>query len=170
MQETSAQQRFTGIQKFAHWIATGFYSGKSPLMPGTVGTLVSAPLFFGLELAFPLSSSFLGELTTSLIVTGIGLWSTQLALQGNRYGNNSEDPQEIVIDEFAGYAVTLLGCAANFRGFLLAFFLFRLFDMTKPPPIRYFERLPGALGIVADDIVAGIIAAGLGFLVSSYLF
>ena len=73
-----------------------------------------------------------------------------------------KDPSQVVIDEFAGQTITLLGYwghAPGFMNFLFAFILFRILDIWKPWPIRWFEKLPGGWGIMMDDVVAGIIGA-----------
>ena len=66
------------------------------------------------------------------------------------------DPAQIVIDEVCGYLVTMLYVAPNLTNIITGFILFRFFDIAKPPPLRKLERLPGGVGIVADDILAGI--------------
>jgi phosphatidylglycerophosphatase A len=68
------------------------------------------------------------------------------------------DPGQVVIDEVCGYLVTMFLIPPSLRNIILGFFLFRLFDIVKPPPERSLERLPGGFGIVADDVVAGIYA------------
>ena len=71
-----------------------------------------------------------------------------------------EDPQIVVVDEVVGQWMTLAGASTlNWKSWLLAFALFRLFDIWKPPPVRQLERLPGGLGIVADDAMAGVYGA-----------
>jgi phosphatidylglycerophosphatase A len=71
-----------------------------------------------------------------------------------------KDPPDIVVDEAIGQWVTLAGATAyNWRSWLAAFLLFRFFDIVKPPPVRQMEALPGGLGIVADDVVAGLLGA-----------
>lgn len=76
-----------------------------------------------------------------------------------------EDPQSFVVDEWAGFFVALAMLPVGWKSLVFAFFLFRVFDMTKPPPIRQLERLPGAFGIMIDDIAAGIFAGALGLLI-----
>ena len=71
-----------------------------------------------------------------------------------------KDPQIVVVDEVVGLWLTLAGAVRlNWKSWLLAFALFRVFDIFKPPPIRQFEKLPGGTGIVADDVAAGVCAA-----------
>ena len=147
------------MNRLCYFLATGFYSGKSPVMPGTAGTAVAGVLIFFAQSLFPALTGLIPELIFAVLLTALGIGVTAVVLRGGRFGPDADDPQEIVIDEFAGYAVAIITCPATLQGALLAFVLFRLFDMSKPPPIRSFERLPGAYGIVADDIVAGIAAA-----------
>ena len=75
-----------------------------------------------------------------------------------------KDPQFVVVDEVAGQWIALLGCPIEWRHALICFVLFRLFDMTKPPPVRQLENLPEGWGIVFDDVAAGLYAWGIAAL------
>jgi phosphatidylglycerophosphatase A len=68
------------------------------------------------------------------------------------------DPRQVVVDEVCGYLVTMVFITSSLMNIIIGFFLFRFFDIVKPPPARSSERLPGGVGIVADDVVAGIYA------------
>lgn len=76
-----------------------------------------------------------------------------------------EDPGFVVIDEVAGQCIALLGCPPDWAHALVCLALFRLFDITKPYPIRKLEQLPGGWGIVFDDVAAGLYAFGVAALV-----
>ncbi len=92
----------------------------------------------------------------AVIGTAPAIWAA------NRVARESglKDPQIVVVDEVVGVWLTLAGAARlNWKSWLLAFGLFRVFDIFKPPPIRQFEKLPGGTGIVADDLAAGVCAA-----------
>jgi phosphatidylglycerophosphatase A len=90
-----------------------------------------------------------------LVVVALGLWAVGAAHAG-------DDPGWVVIDEVAGQWIALLGLAhPSVPGVLAAFAAFRLFDVVKPGPVRWVERLPGALGVLADDVLAGLLAAAL---------
>ena len=67
-----------------------------------------------------------------------------------------EDPQFVVIDEVAGQLIALIGVPLSWKSLLAGFILFRVFDTTKPPPVRQLERIPDGAGIVLDDVAAGI--------------
>ena len=82
-----------------------------------------------------------------------------------RARGDQADPVYIVIDEFAGVLVTLAGHAVTFRNLAIGFILFRAFDILKPYPVRELERLPGAYGIIADDVLAGILASAALFVI-----
>ena len=75
-----------------------------------------------------------------------------------------KDPQIVVVDEVAGQWITLLACPFDLRHALICLVLFRLFDMTKPPPVRQLESLPEGWGIVIDDVAAGLYAWGIAAL------
>ena len=75
--------------------------------------------------------------------------------------SGKRDASEVVIDELAGQWIALLVVPPDWRWWLAAFVLFRLFDIVKPGPVRMAERLPGGLGVMADDVVAGVLASAL---------
>ena len=128
-------------------LATCFYLGYLPLAPGTFGSLFGVGLYF---LVFP-SRFFYGLFLAALLVTAI--WSAGRA----EMIFNRKDDQRIVIDEALGFlaAVFLLPPTPLYLG--LGFILFRFMDITKPLGIRKLQYLTGGLGVVADDIGAGLL-------------
>ncbi len=130
-------------------IATFFYLGYSPFAPGTVGTLGAIALFYLLS-----QFSTLVYILFSLGFTIISIWASGEA--EGIFGKT--DPERVVADEVCGYLVTMFLIPPSVRNIILGFFLFRFFDIVKPPPLRIVERLPGGFGIVIDDIFAGIYA------------
>jgi phosphatidylglycerophosphatase A len=94
------------------------------------------------------------------VLSLVALYPAIWAADQTAISSGKKDPQIVVIDEVIGLWVTLAGVAHwNWKGWLGAFALFRLFDIFKPWPIRQFEKLPGGIGIVADDVAAGGLAA-----------
>jgi phosphatidylglycerophosphatase A len=91
-------------------------------------------------------------LATAAILIGIPA-ATQLSR-----ATGLKDPQFVVIDEVAGQLITLIAIPVSWKSLLLGFILFRLFDIVKPPPVRQLERLPEGIGIVVDDVAAGLYA------------
>jgi phosphatidylglycerophosphatase A len=87
-----------------------------------------------------------------VIVVAIGIPAATLEARGC----GKKDPQHVVIDEVAGQLVTLVACPIMWQGLLAGFILFRVFDITKPPPVRSLEKLPEGTGIVVDDLGAGV--------------
>jgi len=121
-----------------------------PTAPGTVASLLALILAWGL-------ASVHGQLLVAIgaiAATAVGFWAAEL--YARRRG--SKDPSECVIDEVAGQLIACTFAPRTFVFFGLAFLLFRLFDIVKPWPIGAAERLPGGLGIMADDVVAGALA------------
>jgi phosphatidylglycerophosphatase A len=92
----------------------------------------------------------------AVLLAGPAIWAADVTARKM----HAKDPQLVVVDEVVGQWVTLAGATAlNGRSWLAAFVLFRVFDIWKPPPVRRLERLPGGLGIVADDVMAGVYGA-----------
>ena len=138
--------------KFIHkTIATFFGTGYSPFAPGTVGALLAAAIlilfdYFQIVLEHPLLFLLL------IVVTAlIGIYSTnQLLLSWGK------DPSKVVIDEAVGMWISMFFIPFNYLNLLLAFGLFRIFDIFKPFGIRKLEKLNGGIGVMADDVLAGI--------------
>ena len=131
-------------------IATGFGSGFSPVAPGTAGAAFATIIWLIFSFLTP---SYLLPITIFLIIlfTILGIWST----------NKLEpvwgkDPSRVVVDEMVGVWIALLAVNAREWYFVLAFILFRLFDIYKPLGIKKMENLKGGIGVMMDDILAGI--------------
>jgi phosphatidylglycerophosphatase A len=132
------------------FLATGFYIGNLPFAPGTFGSLIGLPLCFALT-GISLAPAMLGTLFFILFAVCIADAAEKILKQS--------DPGCIVIDEIAGMMVTLIGLPFNPITVLIGFIIFRILDILKPFPIRNLDkRIPGGLGVVADDVAAGIIA------------
>lgn len=144
-----------------HLLAFGLGTGLSPKAPGTVGTLLGLPLWW---LLAPLGPVVYAIAVAALIVVGIWICDRSAKMLG------LHDCPGIVLDEVAGFLVTAAPLLPAFglwpwpewTGLLAAFALFRLFDIWKPWPIRVLdEKVHGGLGIMLDDLVAGLYAAAL---------
>ncbi len=133
-----------------HLIALGFGAGCAPRAPGTFGTLIGMALYLGLH-GLPLAGYLAA--TAAVIVLGIVVCGRAARRLG------VHDHPSIVWDEVAGYLVTMCGVPTGWAWVLAGFLLFRLLDIAKPWPIRWFDRrVSGGLGIMADDLVAGLVA------------
>lgn len=130
-------------------VATGLGSGYSPLAPGTAGSLVGLLLFLPLQrLALPWQ-----------VAACVALFAIGTAAAGRVARSvGIEDPGIVVVDEVVGMWVTLLAVPVMPWTLLAGFFLFRAMDVVKPYPARDLEALHGGLGIMADDVAAGIYA------------
>jgi phosphatidylglycerophosphatase A len=127
--------------------------GYLPKAPGTWGTLAALPIWYACRGLSPLAFT-----VVVLLVTAFSVLVAEAAER--LYGRH--DVQLIVIDEVAGMLVTAIGVPFAWPEVLAGFVLFRLFDMTKPQPIRWLdEHVPGGFGVVLDDIAAGVVACGL---------
>ena len=134
----------------ARFVASGFGAGYVPVAPGTFGSLVGLVLGGLLLHAWPT-----GVPLTALAAILLGLWSI------GKVGGG-DDPGWITIDEVAGQLLALTPLATPTPlGLLAAFALFRLLDITKPGPIGWADRQHGPAGVMGDDVIAGLIAAGI---------
>ncbi|MDY0360784.1 MAG: phosphatidylglycerophosphatase A [Desulforegulaceae bacterium] len=138
------------FEKIILFFALGGYSGKAPFSPGTAGTLCSIP--------FAAAVSFIPSSFSGIFISFFILFSVYVAGKASQILGN-EDPKEVVIDEFAGFFITMSGIGISFFSLFCGFLLFRFFDILKPWPIKKAEKtFKGGSGIVFDDIIAGIFA------------
>jgi phosphatidylglycerophosphatase A len=135
---------------FALAVATLFGAGRSPVAPGTAGTLAAIPLVYVAGRLLPAWGFAVATVALALV----GVWVAGLAAPVLA----AKDPGPVVIDEAAGLFVTLLYLPVGAFTLVAGFFLFRVMDVLKPPPARRAEGLPGGWGIVADDLIAGVYA------------
>ena len=143
------------------FIATGGGSGNLPVAPGTWGSLIALPCAAVLHI---LGGPWLLSLAILLAFVA-GVWASDRYAAAIGRG----DPGSVVIDEFAGQWLAIMPVALDWRYYFVAFVLFRFADITKPWPCRVAERAPGGLGIMLDDIVAGIYAGILTLLIALWL-
>jgi phosphatidylglycerophosphatase A len=134
------------LDKIAKHIATLGFLGFMPIAPGTFGTFAAFAVFILLKPSLYLHAAIL------LLITPIGIISSHIAERVL----NEKDSGHIIIDEFCGYFLAVLLVPVSFGYAVAAFFLFRVFDILKPFPIRKMEKLKGGLGIMADDLMAGL--------------
>lgn len=133
-----------------HCLAFGFGSGLAPKAPGTFGTLMAVPIYFFLD-------TFSQPIYLALLVLSFILGIYICGKTASDLGVH--DHPGIVWDEFVGFWITMVAAPSGFLWLLLGFALFRLFDIWKPWPIRHFDKnLETGLGIMVDDVLAGIYA------------
>lgn len=151
MQRSSTSPLVTGASRgwsdrLAILVATFGGAGYAPVAPGTVASAVGALVLWLIPFSGPGLAIFL------VAVTVAGVWAASRVerLLG------AHDPGAIVIDEVAGLTLALLAAPRTWPVVGLAFVVFRLFDVVKPFPARAAERLPGGIGVMADDLVAGL--------------
>ncbi len=139
------------MRRFILCLSSNFGLGYAPVASGTFGTLAGIPAFWLMaNLPAPL------QLLSLAALIALSCWLSQKA--GEYYG--VVDDGRIVVDELAGYMVTVALLPFTWPAAILGFFWFRLFDITKPQPARYFDRqVKNGIGVTMDDVVAGIYAA-----------
>jgi len=137
------------VSRAATLLATGFGSGYSPIAPGTAGSAV------GLLLFWPIAA-----LGTPALLACVGAGCLLAVWSADHVARRTgiKDPSLVVADEIVGMWLSLLFLPFTPATALLGFFLFRVMDVFKPYPARQLESLPGGLGIVADDLMAGVYA------------
>ncbi|MFC1666715.1 phosphatidylglycerophosphatase A [Candidatus Omnitrophota bacterium] len=136
------------MRRFCGLIASVFYIGYTPVAPGSIGSFAALFLYcFIKDNPFLMGLGIVVALTLGLLTTGTA---------EKFFG--AKDASEIIIDEFTGMLISLYLLPATMGYVVAAFLLFRFFDIIKPKPIKNLEKLDGSLGIMADDVMAGIYA------------
>ena len=136
------------MNRLGLFIATCGYLGYVPVAPGTFGSAAGLAVFYAVR-----STGSTGvELATIVVLFAIGVWSGTVA--EHHFGGI--DPGPVVLDEVVGMLITLALLPVNVTGVIVGFLVFRVLDVVKPWPSARFERLPGGLGVMADDGMAAI--------------
>jgi len=147
----------------ANLISTWFGCGRSPAAPGTAGSAAAVVIAILLHRYAGFAPWQFPLMAAILFLPAV--WAAGVTARAA----NIEDPGFVVVDEVVGQWIALGGARAlNWKAFLAAFLLFRLFDIWKPAPARQLEALPGGWGINADDAMAGIYAALVLFLAGCF--
>jgi phosphatidylglycerophosphatase A len=141
------------MRRLALLLATCGYIGYVPIASGTFGSAAGLAVFALVRTG----GSSLVELGTIVVLFAIGVWSATEA--EHHFGG--VDPAPIVIDEVVGMLITLALLPVNVTGAIVGFFLFRALDVFKPWPSGRFERIPGGLGVMADDGMAALYGNGI---------
>lgn len=138
------------MRRLGVFIATCGYIGYAPVAPGTFGSAAGLAVFYAVRS----SGSLAVELATIIVLFVLGIWSGTEA--EHHFGG--VDPAPVVLDEVVGMLITLAFIPVNVFGAILGFLVFRALDVVKPWPSADMERLPGGLGVMADDGMAAIYA------------
>ncbi|HVW04770.1 MAG TPA: phosphatidylglycerophosphatase A [Vicinamibacterales bacterium] len=135
------------MTRLAIAIATSAGAGYFPIAPGTVGSAVGIVIYL---LTRQMGPSW--QIGLLVAISLVGIWAADVA---ERHCQR-EDPGHVIIDEVAGQLMTLLLLNVGIVGAAIGFFVFRILDIIKPWPARQLESLHGGLGIMADDLMAGV--------------
>ncbi len=145
-------------------ITTVMGLGYAPIAPGTFGTIGAVIFYYLLSLYFTQVPAPL-LVVLSIVLAIIGIWSTDKVIP--LWG---DDPSKVVMDEFVGYLITMILIPTELRYMILGFVLFRFFDILKPLGVRYLDKnLKGGLGVMMDDVLAGVYACISLHLIVYYL-
>jgi len=134
------------INFFEKLLGSGFYSGYSPFISGTIGSLVAIGFFMipGFEQLY-------------IIIPAIVIFFVYGVFVGDKFENQyGKDPAECTIDEFVGTWISLIALPKTIWILTAAFILWRILDIIKPPPARNLEKIKGGLGIMLDDVISGV--------------
>jgi phosphatidylglycerophosphatase A len=149
--------------RLAYWAASVIGLGHAPLVPGTVASLVTVCAVGLVHQHIPYGRIGLACFLALLVPVSI-VSSGHVARRGG-----SQDPSHIVIDEVVGQILSLLWVPISLTSLIIGFIAFRIFDILKPFPVGWSERLPGGLGIVCDDLLAGVYAGLVTLAITQYL-
>ena len=157
MDYPAAQKTGGAAAVIVRFVATGFGIGRIRNAPGTWGTLWGVLISW---LLFEAGAGWFGWISTIVALHVAGLLVCRLYAQYF----HTKDPGELVVDEIAAFPITMLPAAmppsSSFTvALMIGFVFFRIFDIAKPPPIKQLEQLPGPLGVMADDTLAGMCSA-----------
>jgi len=150
----SAESSRLGTYSWANLVATFFGIGRLRPGPGTWGSAATVLLWWVLARWIAPAWQPWTAILLAAVAVLIGIPAATRVARASRL----KDPQFVVIDEVAGQLITLIAAPITWQSLLLAFILFRGFDIVKPPPVRLLERLPEGVGIVIDDVGAGLYA------------
>ncbi len=136
------------LRRIGVFVATCAYVGYVPVAPGTFGSAIGLAVFYVVRH----QRSTAVEVAAIVVLAVVGLWSATEA--EHHFGGI--DPGPVVIDEVIGMLITLAFIPVSTAGAIVAFFIFRFLDVVKPWPARRLEQLSGGLGVVLDDMMAGV--------------
>ncbi|PLX66935.1 MAG: phosphatidylglycerophosphatase A [Denitrovibrio sp.] len=135
------------MHKLYMMVALGFGSGKAPFAPGTFGTLAAIiPVLITAQMPY----------ISKAAIFAVMLILGTVASQYHGVYTGEKDASEVVIDEIAAYYMIFLFFPVNVFTIVVGFILFRIFDITKPYPIKKLEKLEGGVGVMVDDLMAGL--------------
>jgi phosphatidylglycerophosphatase A len=136
------------MRRLALFLSTVGYIGYAPFAPGTFGSAAGLAVFYAVRS----TGSTTVEIVAIVLLFAVGIWSGTVA--EHHFGG--VDPAPIVLDEVVGMLITLCLLPVNLLGAFVGFVVFRILDVIKPFPSARFEKLPGGLGVMADDGMAAI--------------
>ncbi|MBD3674396.1 MAG: phosphatidylglycerophosphatase A [Planctomycetaceae bacterium] len=143
-------------EQIGFWLSIGLGLGLIPIAPGTFGSLLGPVLVGGVQFvlppAAPLSYLFQAVIGVVFFLLGVPICEIGARVLGRK------DPGAVVFDEIVAFFIVFACIPVTPKSALLGFVLFRIFDISKPWPIRRLELLPGGWGVMADDLMAGVYA------------
>ena len=146
--------------ELAKIISTIFYIGYSKYLPGTIGSLLAIPT----GILILKIGGIVALLIFIFILTLIALFSIEIYIKEHQ----SSDPKEIIIDEFIGQLIVLIFASFSSLAIFIGFLLFRFFDISKLYPVNKVEKIRGPIGVLADDIVAGLMTCIIILLIKQF--
>ena len=144
------------IKNFSLFFCTGVGGGFFPFFPGTIASLIILPVIWFVKINF--------SLEILIFCITIYYFFSFLLLKVLLLNNKDKDPKYIVCDEYIGQTIALIFCNEKIVDYFLAFFLFRVLDISKPFPISYFDSQKSTSSVLIDDVIAGLIVAIMFFI------
>lgn len=139
------------FEKVGYWMSIGFGLGLIPVAPGTFGSLLGPPLVWIVQTRIP-GYGIQAMIGVVLFFLGVRVCDVGARVLGRK------DPGAVVFDEIVAFFVVFAMIPVTWRSAILGFLLFRLFDISKPWPVKRLEKLPGGWGVMVDDLMAGLYA------------
>ena len=137
------------LERISELFCTSLGIGYTPFFPGTIASFIILPLVWFIKNEFGLSLFLLLICFFSIL----SYYFIKILIQNK----TEKDPKFIIVDEYIGQSIALIFCNEKISEYLISFLLFRFFDILKPYPIKYFNNMKNASGVILDDIVAGLI-------------
>ena len=141
--------KLMNLKKISELFCTSFGIGYLPFFPGTIASIIILPVVWFIKIEFGIKIL----LVLIIIISILSYYFIKVLIKNHK----EKDPKFIIVDEYVGQSISLILCNEKISEYLISFLLFRFFDILKPFPVKYFNNIKNAAGVLLDDIIAGLI-------------